>query len=138
MTSLGRRALLQAGAGAAVGAAAGGLVSRPLLADFGRGRLTPVPPIQDPDIKELALRAVEVSRTAGAAYADVRFTHNYDGSGIDGGSTSDGRESMTVGVRALVNGCWGFAASNLWSRPGSRAKPPPGPTAARLFRITRR
>ena len=108
-----RRDLLRAGASAAALGTLGAL-PRPLLAQLG-GAPEPVPPIQDPRIKVLALRGVEAARAAGAAYADVRLTHTrtrrYQRD-IRGMGES---ESMVVGVRALVNGYWGFASSPVWS-----------------------
>jgi len=71
-------------------------------------------PITDPWIKELALRAVEAARSAGAMYADVRLTHTR-GRGFSPFPTSVGdSERLSVGVRALVDGYWGFAASPIW------------------------
>lgn len=111
-----RRALLKAGAGATMGATVLSLFPQPLLAHVGGPRPVPVPPIQDPDVKDLAHRAIEASRAAGAAYADVRLTHtwkrSYDGP-LPGGSVTD-EEGMHVGVRAQVKGHWGFASSPVW------------------------
>jgi len=73
----------------------------------------------DPALKELAARALDAARAAGASYADVRFTltrleglripsvHSYQ-------HTAD-QEFAGVGVRALVDGAWGFASSTLWT-----------------------
>src|SRR5439155_17599504 len=63
---------------------------------------------------EVAQQAVEAARKAGAGYADARFVteesesltvKNQEMEGIDR-SRSEG-----VGVRVLVNGYWGFAAT---------------------------
>lgn len=67
----------------------------------------------------LAQRAVDAARAAGAAYADARLTrvvrHDYGvaGSGRNGGVPPfhEDDEYVGVGVRALVNGYWGFSAS---------------------------
>ena len=103
-----RRSLLKAGALAAAAAA----VPRPLLAQLGR-HPEPLPPIEDPRLQALASRALEAARAAGASYADARLTHtctrNFSGAG-----TSDA-ESMEVGVRALVDGYWGFASGPVWA-----------------------
>ncbi|HEY1126668.1 MAG TPA: DNA gyrase modulator, partial [Actinomycetota bacterium] len=62
----------------------------------------------------VAKEAVEAARAAGAHYADARFVHedsesitvrNQEMEGIDR-ATSEG-----VGVRVLVDGYWGFAAT---------------------------
>ncbi|HXC25532.1 MAG TPA: TldD/PmbA family protein [Gemmatimonadaceae bacterium] len=65
----------------------------------------------------LALRAVEAARSAGATYADARLTrevmHVFDMQGV-GGRVFQVREEIGVGVRALVDGAWGFASSFYW------------------------
>ncbi len=75
----------------------------------------PVPPIEDLRIKQLAQIAVDTARTSGATYADIRLTHTklrtFDALGK---GSSDG-ESMTVGMRSLVNGYWGFVSGPIWS-----------------------
>ena len=110
-TRVTRRDLLKAGAGAAVLAA----LPRPLLAQLG-GRPEPVPQIQDQRVKELALRGIEAARAAGAAYADVRLSHTRTRSfGYPSIQSIGDREEMVVGVRALVDGYWGFASGPVWS-----------------------
>jgi TldD protein len=70
----------------------------------------------DPSVRDLALRALDAARAAGASYADVRFHHTRSQSigtrerQITGLSDS---ETSGFGVRALVNGAWGFAASRV-------------------------
>ncbi|HEX6537317.1 MAG TPA: TldD/PmbA family protein [Gemmatimonadaceae bacterium] len=103
-----RRTLLKAGALAAAAAA----VPRPLLAQIGR-HAEPLPPIEDPRLKALAARALETARAAGASYADVRLTHTRDRQFHPQLTYDD--ESMEVGVRALVDGYWGFASGPVWS-----------------------
>lgn len=65
----------------------------------------------------LALRAVDAAKSAGAQYADVRLTrvvvHDYNCQ-RSVNFTGD-TELVAVGVRALVNGYWGFAASPFWT-----------------------
>ncbi|HEU4642605.1 MAG TPA: TldD/PmbA family protein [Gemmatimonadaceae bacterium] len=103
-----RRSLLKAGAIAAAAAA----VPRPLLAQLGR-HAEPLPPIEDPRLQALAARALETARTAGAAYADVRLTHTHERRFYPLFTYDD--ESMEVGVRALVDGYWGFASGPVWA-----------------------
>ena len=68
-------------------------------------------------VGDLAQRAVEAARAAGAIYADARVTrivsHTY---GMNGRSLDFDDEVLGVGVRVLVNGYWGFAASPFWER----------------------
>ena len=97
-----RRELLKAG----LGAAALSAIPGPVLAYFDPAAPEPVPPIQDPRVRELAFRAVEAAMSAGADYADVRLVH----------TTVDREvEDLTVGVRVLVDGYWGFCGGAIWS-----------------------
>jgi TldD protein len=77
--------------------------------------------IPEPDealLKRLALTAVDAARTAGAAFADVRVTgmrrFNW-GAGFNGAGERPGMSpprlefSTAYGVRAAVDGAWGFA-----------------------------
>ncbi|HEX9704201.1 MAG TPA: TldD/PmbA family protein [Gemmatimonadales bacterium] len=71
-------------------------------------------PQADASIKALCLRALDAARQAGAGYADVRVQRNRNQSlstreqQITGLADS---ETFGFGVRVLVNGAWGFAAS---------------------------
>ncbi len=69
--------------------------------------------IDDPNAKLLSDTALNAAREAGARFADVRLTHTCMRSVTrkEVGNT----ESMTFGVRALVDGFWGFAASPIWT-----------------------
>jgi TldD protein len=61
----------------------------------------------------LAHRGVEAARAAGAQYADVRLTRTCGQQYVFGASQEFAwafAEITGVGVRALVNGTWGFAA----------------------------
>ncbi|HET7460972.1 MAG TPA: TldD/PmbA family protein [Longimicrobium sp.] len=71
-------------------------------------------PLDDPEYQELARRALDAARSAGASYADVRINRNRTQSvstreqritGFDDG------ETFGFGVRVLAGGAWGFAAS---------------------------
>jgi TldD protein len=105
-----RRDFLKAGTGAALLAAtprwlAARSLREPSLA----------PPITDPDVKSLALLALDAARSAGAAYADVRLTHTWSRSFEPFNAIIQDAEEMAVGVRALVNGYWGFASGPYWT-----------------------
>jgi TldD protein len=69
----------------------------------------------DASIRDLALRAIDAARTAGAEYADVRIQQNRTQSvstreqRVQGLSDS---ETFGFGIRTLVDGAWGFAASH--------------------------
>jgi TldD protein len=96
-----------------VGATAGalGVLPRPLLVHLG-GQPEPVPPVEDPRLRALVERALDAAHVAGASYADVRLSYTRQRTFASGVST---REVLAVGVRALANGCWGFASSAVWS-----------------------
>ena len=79
--------------------------------DFG-GAITPIPTA---DKKVLADIALETSQSNGASYADVRIGR-YLNQFISARDTKiqnvTSTESFGVGVRVIVNGTWGFAATN--------------------------
>ncbi|MBI1722962.1 MAG: twin-arginine translocation signal domain-containing protein, partial [Gemmatimonadetes bacterium] len=87
------------------------------------GLATPGParplPQADGSVRELALLALDAARSAGGSYADVRVqrVRNQSVSTRENRVTglSDG-ESFGFGVRVLVNGAWGFAASRDLTR----------------------
>src|SRR6185437_2233908 len=106
--SLNRRLFLKTGVAAAALAA----VPRPLYAQFG-GAPEPLPPIEDPRLASLAARALDSAKSAGAAYADVRLSHTKMRRFFPLFTYDD--EDMEVGVRALVEGYWGFASGPVWS-----------------------
>ena len=65
--------------------------------------------------KRLADAALNAAKTSGASYADVRIGRYLNQFILTRESKIQGitnTESFGVGVRALVNGCWGFAALN--------------------------
>ncbi|HET9453299.1 MAG TPA: DNA gyrase modulator, partial [Gemmatimonadaceae bacterium] len=68
-----------------------------------------------PDPETLALAAIDAARAAGAQYADARVGR-YRRQSVNTRerqvtNVSDS-ESFGIGIRALVNGAWGFAATN--------------------------
>ncbi len=104
-----RREFLLQGASLAAGLAAGGLVLPGRL--HARGS---APSAGDPAFRELAMRALDAARTAGARYADVRITRNRSQSVATREQRVTGfedNETFGFGVRVLASGTWGFAAS---------------------------
>jgi len=80
-------------------------------------------PGPDPFAIELANDALNAAKGAGASYADVRIgryrrqeieTRERQVAGV-----SD-TESYGIGIRTLINGCWGFAATNQLTKEGVR------------------
>ena len=74
------------------------------------------PLLQDPDVRALAMTALQAARDVGTSYADVRVT-----SGITRVTSAGGRQiglrrisgSLNFGVRVLMGGAWGFASSTI-------------------------
>lgn len=107
--NISRRNIIAGGALATIGT---GLVSRSLLAMpeavGDSGSLN-----QDSRHRNLVETSIDAARSAGAAYADARLSFTDE---LTAGQPNPGRsQSMTFGVRALVDGYWGFAASPVWS-----------------------
>jgi len=70
--------------------------------------------LADPATKELALRAVDAARQAGASYADVRISRGRQqalGTRERQITFFNDGDSYGFGVRVLAGGAWGFAAS---------------------------
>ena len=75
--------------------------------------------IGDPTYRELTQVALDAARAAGATYADIRISARRS----QAISTRERRlqnvsdtDTLGFGVRALANGAWGFAASNILSK----------------------
>jgi TldD protein len=70
-------------------------------------------------VRTLAMKSLEAARAAGATYADVRLTRTIQEDFKVSGAPEDWRatdqDRLAVGVRALVNGYWGFASTPYWS-----------------------
>ncbi|MEP6692522.1 MAG: TldD/PmbA family protein [Gemmatimonadaceae bacterium] len=71
--------------------------------------------LDDPSYKELAMRALDAAKSAGAQYADVRISRNRTQNIFTRERRVQGladNETFGFGVRVLVDGAWGFAASS--------------------------
>jgi TldD protein len=81
-------------------------------------------PAASPAALEIANEALNAARGAGASYADVRVgryrrqTISTRERQITGVNDS---ESYGLGVRTLVDGCWGFAATSTMTRAAARS-----------------
>src|SRR4029078_6001382 len=89
-------------------------LERPLAA-------APATPVMDAATRELILEALKASKMAGADYADVRigryranFVQTREQQIVNVADT----DSMGCGVRALVDGTWGFAATRTLTKDG--------------------
>ncbi|HTI65880.1 MAG TPA: DNA gyrase modulator, partial [Gemmatimonadaceae bacterium] len=127
--------------GAAAALAAAGSVLGPGLA----GALTAPPryprgveSFEELPVRELLTAAIETAKSAGATWADARigrYRQNFVGTRekqiVQVGDT----DSIGIGVRALVNGAWGFAASQTLTRDGVAATAREAATIARANAI---
>lgn len=81
--------------------------------------VSPRTTVPDAAIKVLCMLALDAARSAGASYADVRVTDRRRQSVVTRENRlSDLRDSATFGfgIRVLVGGTWGFAASRELNR----------------------
>ncbi|HEV8655589.1 MAG TPA: TldD/PmbA family protein [Candidatus Limnocylindria bacterium] len=66
--------------------------------------------------RDLARRALDTARTRGATYADVRFVRRDEENALVKNGrleSADRADSFGFGVRAIADGAWGFAASQV-------------------------
>ncbi|HEX7122470.1 MAG TPA: TldD/PmbA family protein [Gemmatimonadaceae bacterium] len=111
-----RRTFLQT-----TGAALGALAVGPRLLEA-----TPapqgLPPVQtDPATRELLLEALDAAKRAGASWADARISRirrNSIQTREQQVTNVVDFDSMGCGVRVLVDGCWGFAATEVLTKEG--------------------
>ena len=109
-----RRDFLKTTAAAAVTAAVG-----PRVLSAGEAHAAPPTTPGDPAIRELMQVALDVAKSSGASYADVRVAArrqqnvNTRDKIVQGVSDTD---TFGLGVRTLVDGAWGFAATSTLSK----------------------
>ena len=111
-STIGRRDFVRI-AGAA---AAAGIGPWEVLAAVPQRNTAPGP---DAAERDLALLALDSAKSAGAVYADVRVSHGYSESIATRErqiTNVSKNETYGIGIRALVGGSWGFAATRDLSR----------------------
>ena len=104
-----RREFLAQGALVAAGLTAFGPEALAAVAPAAR-----VAPGADPAVREIAMRALDAAKLAGASYADVRISRNRNQSLATRErqiTNLADNETYGFGVRVLAGGGWGFAAS---------------------------
>ncbi len=122
-----RRTLLRNSAGTFAGAMAGTMLARPgytqplgTMAEF-----QDLPTAGNDRLRMLITTAVDAAKSTGAVYADARLTFSQkmsiEGQDLVAGSRrtqypANRSEIMAFGVRAQVNGYWGFASSPVWTK----------------------
>jgi TldD protein len=134
--SINRRDFLRTTAAAAA-VAGGRAVTGSPIANAATALADPSAPRAESYIEDLALEALNAAKDAGASYADARIGR-YRRQGITTRerqvtNVSDS-ESYGLGVRAIVGGSWGFAATSTMTKDGVVAA---AKEAARLARAAR-
>src|SRR5687768_16729108 len=84
---------------------------------------TAAAPAADPFVIALGTEALNTARAAGASYADVRigrYRRQFIGTRERQVSGVSDSESYGLGVRTLINGCWGFAATSVMTRDSAQ------------------
>ena len=81
----------------------------------------PPNPVMDAATKDLMMDALNAAKMSGASYADVRigrYRQNFVQTREQQITNVVDTDSMGAGVRALVDGTWGFAATRTMTRAG--------------------
>lgn len=94
----------------------------------------------DPATRELLMEALDAAKRAGASWADVRISRNRNNSV----QTREKQvtdvvdvDTMGCGVRVLVDGCWGFAATQELTKAGVGGAAQEAVALAKANRIAR-
>jgi TldD protein len=131
-----RRAFLKNAAAAAIGGTllpglANALTAPPI---FPHG----VSQFEELPIRELLMEAIGAAKSAGATFSDARigrYRQNFVGTRekqiVQVGDT----DSIGIGIRALVNGAWGFAATQNLTKDGVAAAAREAATIAKANRL---
>jgi TldD protein len=119
-----REFLKHTGVAAAIAAANAAL--HPSVASAFSGPVYPqgISEFEDLPIKELLMDALSAAKSAGATWADARigrYRQNFVGTREKQILQVGDTDSIGIGIRALVNGAWGFSASQTLTRDGVAA-----------------
>ena len=125
------------------GVAAAGIAVAPA---FVSGLIATPRPVQarafqmDAVVRDLLMEALNTAKVAGAAYADARISHSQQSS-IQTRERQivsvTGSDTIGCGVRALVDGCWGFSATDRLTRDGVAGAAKEAVAIARASRVAR-
>jgi TldD protein len=133
-----REFVKQAGLAAAATGIAGAFSPARSLATLVQSRPVEMPP--DDAVRALMMAAINTAKSAGASYSDVRlgryrqsFVFTREQQIVNTVDT----DSIGAGVRALVDGTWGFAATETLTADGMAAAAREAVAIARANRIAR-
>jgi TldD protein len=116
-----RRDFIKTAGGLTAAALAATAIPREAHALFGAMPTTSPLPAMDAAVKELLLEAIQAAKSAGASYADARisrFMQNFVFTREQQIQNTVDTETFGCGVRALVDGTWGFAATQKMTKEG--------------------
>jgi TldD protein len=134
-----RRDFLKKAGGLAAATLAATAIPRSAQALFTSPFETP-PPAMDPAVKELLLEAINAAKVAGASFADARisrFQQNFVFTREQQIQNTVDTETFGCGVRALVDGTWGFAATQKMTKQGVAAAARNAVAIAKANRVAR-
>ena len=97
-------------------------------------------PEMDPAVKDLLLEAINAAKMAGASYADARisrFQQNFVFTREQQIQNVVDTETFGCGVRALVDGTWGFSATQKMTKQGVAAAARNAVAIAKANRVAR-
>ncbi len=95
----------------------------------------------DPAVRALLLEALGAAKSAGASYADARIARQrFNSIQTRERQIQDVQDSDTIGcgVRALVDGCWGFAATPRLTKDGVGRAAREAVAVAKASRVARK
>jgi TldD protein len=118
-----RREFLKKAGGAAAAALAVSVIpsSASALIERATNGIVAPPPAMDAAVRDLLLEAINSAKLAGATYADARisrFQQNFVFTREQQIQNTVDTETFGCGVRALVDGTWGFAATQKMTKEG--------------------
>ncbi len=100
----------------------------------------PPPPVMDAATRELMMDALNAAKMAGASYADVRigrYLQNFVQTREQQITNVVDTDSIGAGVRALVDGTWGFAATRTMTKDAITGAAKKAVAVAKATRIGR-
>ena len=122
-------------------AAAAATVAAQRALVLGAQTAPPSAPAADAAALDLANAALDAARRAGATYADARigrYRRQYIGTRERQVAGVNDSESYGLGVRTLVDGSWGFAATSTMTRDGAQGAAADAVAMSRAARIVRK
>jgi TldD protein len=135
-----RRDFLKQSGLAAAGIAVGGIVAPAYATSPSRKHAGADGMPADDRVRALMMTALDAAKGAGASYADVRIGRYRNGFVATRErqitETAD-TDSIGAGVRALVDGTWGFAATDLLTTDGVAAAAREAVVIAKANRLAR-